>query len=360
MTAAPLAAQSRATGRVIRITSGDTVPVVQVPVVLHRVGRAAQGPLDTTDTDREGRFGFRFRADSGAAYLLSVRYAGIQYFSSAIGTDSEHPDTTITILVADTSSSAPVTAKERTLLVSRSDETGTRTVVDWLVLQNAGERTRVSPDSVRPSWGGPLPPDAQNVELADATISQFSAQALEFRRDSVLLFAPLSPGRKELVLQYRIPGTLRRFSVPLPAGLDSAFVLLEDPRARMMVPPWTVSDSQRIEGRVFRRWTGSTADVASLEIEFPAPPVSTRLMLPLLVGATACGFALLALFTLRRRRAPSTPNPLYLADAIARLDAAQLERGAAGSPEETARYLAERARLKAELSKALAGAPERS
>ena len=359
MTAAPLAAPSRTAGRVIRITSGDTLPVARVPVVLHRIGRAAQGPVDTTSTDRAGRFAFRFRGDSGAAYLLSVRYDGIQYFSSAIASDPEHPDTAVTILVADTSSSAPVTAHERTLLVSRADETGTRTVVDWLVLQNTGERTRVSPDSLRPSWGGPLPPEAQNVELADATISQFSAEALEFRRDSVRLFAPLSPGRKELVLQYRIPGTLGRFSVPLPAGLDSAFVLLEDPRARMLVPPWTAVDSQRIEGRVFRRWTGSTASVASLEIEFPAPPVSTRLMLPLLVGATAGGFALLALLTLRRR-APSTPNPLYLADAIARLDAAQLERGAASSPEETARYLAERARLKAELSKALAGAPPRS
>jgi 5-hydroxyisourate hydrolase-like protein (transthyretin family) len=359
MTAAPLAAPSRTAGRVIRITSGDTLPVARVPVVLHRIGRAAQGPVDTTSTDREGRFAFRFQGDSGAAYLLSVRYDGIQYFSSAIASDPEHPDTAVTILVADTSSSAPVTAHERTLLVSRADETGTRTVVDWLVLQNTGERTRVSPDSLRPSWGAPLPPEAQNVELADATISQFSAEALEFRRDSVLLFAPLSPGRKELVLQYRIPGTLRRFSVPLPAGLESAFVLLEDPRARLLVPPGTAVDSQRIEGRVFRRWAGSTAKVASLEIEFPAPPVSTRVLLPLLVGAAACGFALLAGFTLRRR-VPSTPNPLYLADAIARLDAAHLERGSAGSPEEAASYLAERARLKAELTRALAGAPRRS
>lgn len=341
------------------MANGDTLPVRRVPVVLHQIGRAAQGPLDTTTTDSQGRFAFSFRGDTTAAYLLSVRYDGIQYFSSAIASHPNRPDTAVAILVADTSSSAPVAAHERTLLISRADESGTRTVVDWLVLQNRGERTRVSPDSLRPSWGAPLPPEAQNVELADAVTSQFSAEALEFRRDSVVLFAPLSPGRKELILQYRIPATLRRFSVPLSEGMDSAFVLLEEPRARVIAPTWEVVDSQRIEGRAFRRWAGSAANVASLEIAFPAPPVSARVTLLLLVGAAACGFALLAVLGLRRRAAVN-PNPLYLADAIARLDAAQLERGSAASPEEQQRYLAERARLKAELSKALAGAPRRS
>ena len=358
ITAAPLVAQSRTAGRVMRVTAGDTLPVGGVTVVLHKVARAAQGPIDTVIADQRGRFAFRFPTDTTAAHLLSVRYEGIQYFSQAVASNPERPDTGIVILVADTSSTAPVRARERTLLVSRADESGTRAVVDWLVLQNAGERTRVG-DSLRPSWGAPLPPDAQNVELADAALSQFSSEALDFRRDSVLLFSPISPGQKELVLQYRIPGTLRRFAMPLPAGLDSLFVLLEEPGARVVLPRLSVADTQRLEGRTFQRWAGAAGGATSLEIDFPGASLSARVTLPILVGIAALGFAVLSVVALRRRR-QVVPHPVYLADAIARLDAARLERGAELAPDEEERYLAERERLKAALSRALAAARRRS
>ena len=52
-------------------------------VVLHQVGRTLQGPLDSTRTDQRGRFQFSFRPDTSALYLLSVRHAGIEYFSLA-------------------------------------------------------------------------------------------------------------------------------------------------------------------------------------------------------------------------------------------------------------------------------------
>jgi hypothetical protein len=359
MAVAPLRAQSRTAGRVMRVAGGDTLPVGRVSVVLHKVSRAVQGPIDTVTADPLGRFGFRFPTDTTAAYLLSVRYEGIQYFSQAVASNPERPDTGIVILVADTSSTVPVRARERTLLVSRADESGTRAVIDWLVLQNAGERTRVAGDSLSPSWGAALPPDAQNVALADAALSQFSSDALEFRRDSVLLFAPISPGQKELVLQYRIPGTLRRFRVPLSEALDSLFVLLEDPGARVRMPALVAADSQRLEGRAFRRWAGKASSSATLEVEFPAGSIAAKLTLPLLVGAAALGFALLSVFALRRR-GPAAPHPVYLADAIARLDAARLERGGTLPPEEEARYLAERERLSAALTRALAAVSRRS
>jgi hypothetical protein len=343
----------------MRVAGGDTIPVGGAAVVLHRVARTAQGPLDSVSADSRGRFAFRFPTDTTAAYLLSVRYQGIQYFSQAVASNPGRPDTAVVILVADTSSAAPVIARERTLLLSRADESGTRAVVDWVVLSNPGERTRVAGDSLRPSWGAPLPPDAQSVQLADAALSQFSAEALDFRRDSVVLFAPISPGQKELVLQYRIPGGLRRLSVPLTAGLDSLFVLLEEQGASVIVPRLSARDSQQLDRRVFQRWAGVPGGATSLEIAFPATPLSARLALPLLVGFTALGFAVLALLTLRRHR-QGPPHPIYLADAIARLDAAWLERGSERLPGEEERYLAERARLKQALEQALAGARHRS
>ena len=356
-----LAAQSRTAGRVVRVSGGDTLPVGHAPVVLHRVARAVQGPIDTARADAAGRFGFRFAADSAASYLLSVRYGGIEYFSAPIASNPAQPDTAIVIVVADTSSAAPVTTRERTLLISRPDESRTRAVVDWFVLQNAGERTRIAPDSLRPSWGAPLPPDAQNVELADVRLSQFSPEALQFRRDSALVFAPLSPGTKELVLQYRVPGELRRFSAPNAAGTESVFVMLEEPAARVVSPPLAVSDSQRLDGRLFRRWAGTMAGAAAIEVLFPAPPLAPGKTLLLLVGVAGLGFVVLALLLLRRRRGETAVlSPVYLADAIARLDLELLEGGAALSPAERAARQAERDRLKAALTRALAATRRRS
>ena len=352
-------APARTAGRVVRLEGGDTVAVSGAAVVLHRVGRAAQGPIDTARADGRGRFAFRFAADTTAAYLLSVRHDGIEYFSTPVATNPARPDTALVIIVADTSSDAPVSARERTLLLSAADASGSRTVVDWIVLQNGGERTRVARGK-QPSWAALLPPDAQNVELADAALSQFSAEAVEFRGDSVLLFAPLSPGQKELILQYHIPGSLRRFPVPMPTGIDSVFVLLEEPGARVAAPSFTASAEQQLNGRSFRRWTGRLAGAASVAVDFPAPAISRTLALVLLLVVTGLGFVILARVTLRRRRAaalPPKPHPLYLADAIARLD---LEAQEQATPEEAERRQAERERLVAELDRALAAARRRS
>lgn len=295
-------AQARAVGTIVRLSGADTVPVPAVAVVLHKVGPRRQGPVDTAVTDARGRFALRFAPDSGAAFLLSSRYAGIEYFSRPVSGDPALPDTAVTLIVADTSSLQPVTVRQRTLLLSRADESGTRLVIDWLVLGNRGPLTRVAPDSVRPSWGGPLPEAAQNVEMADSRLSQFAAEAIAFRDDSVLLFAPLSPGDKELMLQYRIPGALGRFHVPLVAD-DSVFVLLEETGARVTTPLLAVADSPVIEGRAFRRFAGTMAGATALEIVFAGRRLSSEQLLMILVVLLAAGFVLLGWrLAMRRRR----------------------------------------------------------
>ena len=350
-----------AAGRVVRLQGSDTLPVPRAMVVLHRVGRTVQGPVDTTLADAAGRFRLAFAADTAAAWLLSARYGGIEYFSQPLAADSARADTGIVLIVADTSSTAPVRIRERTLLVSRPDESGTRTVVDWFVLSNPGQLTRVVSDTNRPSWGTPLPEDAQAVELADTRLSQFSPDAVVFRRDSALVFAPLSPGDKELLLQYRIPGSLHRFLVSFGGSADSVFVLLEERTARVSSPGFTAADSQLIEGRPFRRWAGRMPAAGALEIVIPAPLLSSGRLLELLVTGAASGFALLAWFLARRARVPvlagPPDTPAALADAAARLDARYLGREAEVPSEEWARYLALRDDLKQRLARALARAP---
>jgi hypothetical protein len=296
-------AQTTTGGRIVRLTGNDTIAAPRVQVVLHRVGASGQGPLDTVFTDPAGRFRFRFAADTASVFLLSARYAGIEYFSRPVSGDPARADTSLTVIVADTSSAQPVSVRQRTLLVSRPDESGTRVVIDWLVLSNRGPLTRVAPDSVRAAWGGPLPEAAQNVEMADSRLSQFAVEAISFRRDSALIFAPLSPGDKELMLQYRIPGTLREFVVPASVS-ESVFVLLEEPGARVSAPPLVMADSQMIEGRAFHRWAGLMGGAEEIDILLAGPRFSQQQLLVLLVALLGAGFALLAARarTVARRR----------------------------------------------------------
>ncbi|MEO8226252.1 MAG: hypothetical protein ABI637_02425, partial [Gemmatimonadota bacterium] len=98
----------RAEGRVVRLVGNDTLVAPGTRVVLHRVGREEQGPVDSTLADARGRFAFRFLVDTSAVYLLSARYAGIAYFATPVHTNPQRPDTAIALIVSDTSSSAPV------------------------------------------------------------------------------------------------------------------------------------------------------------------------------------------------------------------------------------------------------------
>ncbi len=102
------AAGPRRLAAIVRIAGGDTVPVGPDSLVLHRVGQAAQGPIDTVETGPRGRFEVRFHPDTSALFLFSVRYEGIEYFSAPIRGLAGKPDTSLVIIVADTSSSTPV------------------------------------------------------------------------------------------------------------------------------------------------------------------------------------------------------------------------------------------------------------
>jgi hypothetical protein len=63
-------------GEVVRARVADSVPVPGALVVLHRVGREEQGPVDSMLTDARGRFVFRFLADTSAIYLFTQAAPG--------------------------------------------------------------------------------------------------------------------------------------------------------------------------------------------------------------------------------------------------------------------------------------------
>jgi hypothetical protein len=352
-----LFAQGRtaAAGRVVRPVAGDTVAVADVRVLLHRVGRAEQGPIDSARADSAGRFQFRFRADTSAIYLLSARYRGIEYFSPPVHTNPARPDTAIRLVAYDTSATAPIAVEARHIVVPRPGQDGTRSVLDLIVLRNDGTLARVSPDSMHPTWSFRLPAGAGEMQVGESDISP---DAVVRVGDSVLVFAPLAPGDKQLTLEYAVTPDRGRLAFPVGPSGSPVNLLVEERGVGVSGGTLALADSQVIEGRSFRRWSGQVPPAGAVAVTWAGVDVPTWRVLAALVGAVGLALALAAWRLLRRPPPAAAPlaGPDRLLDAIAALDARYQGREPDTPADEWRAYEAERARLKAELHAALAAA----
>jgi hypothetical protein len=351
-----LAAQSVAGGSVLRMAGGDSIPVARARLVLHRIGRDVQGPVDSGATDARGRFRFRFRADTGSIYMVSARWGGIEYFSTPVHLNPERPDTGLRIVVADTSGTAPIELEARHLVVAPPRADGSRSILDLLVLRNSGDRTRVAPDTVRPSWSGPVPSGTVGLEVGEG---EFSAGAVSRRDDRLLFFAPIPPGEKQLVVEYLLPAGARETRLTLDQRIGLFNVLAAEPGVEVNGPGIAFADTQVIEGRTYRRWTGPAAAGTVVRVSFPGTPAALRWMLPALVAIVAGALVVAGAWALRRPvpAGAVAGDPAATADGLlARLGALDAEYGgreAETAPDDWRRYQSERARLKAELTAAL-------
>jgi hypothetical protein len=326
-------------------------------VVLHRVAADTQGPIDSTTADRHGRFQFRFRPDSGAFYVLSAQYAGIEYFSQPVPTREARPDSVMSIVVYDTSSTAPISLEARHLVVTRPGEDGSRSVLDIMVLRNDGRHTRVAPDTTHPTWSAPLPAGSIGLELSE---SDFSRDAVTRRGDSVIIVAPFAPGEKQLTVQYLIPASRSSVELPIESPGVSLNVLAEEPQVRVSGAGVRFTDTQTIQGRTFRRWSGVAEPGTDIRLTLPRAPGTPRGLLAALVAAmvlalTAGGWYLLAGPRAAATTAPAAaPLPADLLDTLAALDLRYAGREEETPADEWKAYVEARAKLKARLEASLA------
>jgi hypothetical protein len=349
-------AQAVAAGRVLRTVAGDSIPVAGARVLLHRVGRAVQGPVDSTVTDRRGAFRFRFAADTSAVYLTSSRYAGIEYFSPAVHLDPALPDTALRIVVSDTTSRAPVELAARHVVIAEAGQDGRRGVLDLILLRNRGDRTLVSPDSVRPAWSVPLPSGTFGLELGEGDASP---DALRRQGDRLQLFAPIAPGEKQLIIQYGLPGTARAVTLPFEQAADFVDVLVADPAAKVTGGTLAPADTEVIQGRTYRRWMGSVPAGAQVRIALGGASRAPGWLLAALVGTLAVGLAVAVLRFFPSRTpagvAAASPGAGGRVDAdtlierLAQLDLRYAGRAGELEPGEWEQYQAERAELAARL-----------
>jgi hypothetical protein len=275
-----------------------------------------------------------------------------------VHTNPHRPDSAIQLLVYDTSSTARVTVGARHIVVPRPGEDGSRSVLDLFVLRNDGLRARVAPDSLHPSWSTPLPAGSVGLELGE---SDLSPDAVSRRGDSGIVVAPIAPGEKQLALQYLLPGNLRVVTFPLGMGGGPLNLLVEEPAARVEGGGLVLADSQMLEGRWFRRWSGQPTSRMSVSLILPSPGRTPQFVLAVLVAALALALMAAGWWAWMRGSRTATVSPVSAVDSlIGRIAALDLRYGGKESetpPEEWARYREERTQLKTLLEASLAASP---
>jgi iron complex transport system substrate-binding protein len=307
----PAATQQTATvsGRIVRAAVGDPAPAAGVRVVLHRVGGDRQGPLDSARSGRDGGFRFATGRDTTAIYLISARWGGVEFFSGPVRFDDSPTPSRVILMVSDTSSIAPVDLGGRFLVVGAPDGRRQRTVVDLFVVRNSGTATRVARDSLSPTWSAVLPP-ALSHRVADAG-SEISPEAVRFRGDTVLVFAPLSPGQKQLLLEHVLAADWREWVVPLGDGAEQLQVVAEEPGASVAGPAVVSAEPQVVDGRTLERWIGKGWPGGEVRVTFPDATGFEGQVVSGLVAVVLLGLLAGAWFGLRRdRRAMATAAAL--------------------------------------------------
>ena len=260
----------------------DTVPLANAMVVLHHVTRENAGPVDSTHTDARGRYRIELRnPDSTGAYIVSVWYDSIAYVSSPIigvgGRPVVHVDDIVTF--ATTVDAPPIHLTRRLATVARATDAGTREVLEILELQNAGPTTRITRDTLRPTWAGRVPAHTGQFRAGEGDIS---AEAMSFRHDSVVVFAPIGPGQpKQLSYAYTVAGGTRTFVLPIDQPTAEVNLLVEDTAATVRAPKLESRGIQAIEQRQFAAYrAGPLAAGDRVEIELPAGKFRAEMLWP--------------------------------------------------------------------------------
>jgi hypothetical protein len=333
--------------------------------VLHRVGSDGAAPVDSTQSAADGRFRIAYRPSGAedALYFVSSRYGGIAYFSPPLRADTVRGGDA-DVIVYDTNTDTSTLRVQGRHFIMSMPRGSTREIAEVFEIENEGTHTVVARDSTTPIWTTRLPAEAESVTVAPADIG---AGAVAFRHGRAELFAPMSPGVRQLVLTYRLSTKAFPVSQPLERAVSVLEVLLEEPRAEVEGARLAEVAPASIDGRTFRRYLGRDVP-ASAVIRVKAPPPIARNQNAMRVLAVVLAVGMLAalgIWYTRRHQLRATPPPPAnaqrptsdvdrLVAELASLDA-RFEREPP-SGDARARYERERAELKDRVAHALAGA----
>lgn len=273
--AAPLGAQQRLTGRVVRGDAG----IAGVAVQLHRVTRVSRGEIDSTVSGPGGRFTLSLPpADTAAGFTVFFATAlkdGVRYFGAAIHPEDRPAD--YRIAVYDTTSAQAlvdsVRVSRRDLFVV-PDMDGSMEVAEIVRVHNDGGRS-LTADS-RPLFSVPLPPGADAFEAGEGDRADSTRAAGVVRMgDRVWVTDPLVPGDRDFFFRYKLPARVKRLPVALGTPVDSLYVYVRQPAPDVKARGLGEGVPYTAEGETFTRWaaTGVAPRTgAALDWRGPEPP----------------------------------------------------------------------------------------
>ena len=280
-----LAAQrATVTGRVVLGGPGGR-PVAGRFVVLHRITMGDGGPVDSVRTDAAGRWQLRVAAvDTSAVYVVSAEHDSLAYFSTPLHLVIGQTTAADPLVVWDTSSTGPaMLLRRRVLTVAKPKADGSREVLEILELENPGRTTRVSNDSLHPTWTGSIPGQALEFTMQ---ASDFSSDVVAERGGQVRLFGPLQPeSRRQLSYRYVLAGSVASLMLPIDQPTEELDLLFEDTTTAVTAPRLTGLGIQTIEQRRFARYVAESLPAdAAVRIAFPAARLRIDSLLPWIVG----------------------------------------------------------------------------
>ncbi len=312
-------AQTRSVdGRVVHPdrAAGDSTgmaPLAAAWVTLHRVGRDAAGPVDSTRTDATGRYRFRWTTQGAAeaVYFASVSWDGIAYFTSPLREAVTSGDAAEISVFDTTTSTFPLTVRGRHLIVSGADTNNVRTIIEVFELSNDSVKALVASedDNAVPTWSIAVPAGAADVRASDGDIAP---DAFTFAPGRVSVFAPIAPGLKQLSFSYKLPTA--RFPVTFVAehGAVVFEILLEEAQGGIKGGGFSAVEAVNLEGRRFRRYLAQDVNPnASFEVDLPSSNTNLRnYYISALLAAIGFMMLLVLLRAMQRRTTSSSAGTL--------------------------------------------------
>ena len=291
-------------GHVVRGTRKAPVPVRSTWAVLHRVGPDKAAPMDSVRTGPDGGYAFNYKpfGDTSAVYFVSSSYQGVAYFTDPLRLPNVNGDDA-QITVFDTSyAHGIIQLAGHHVIVGAPEANGNRQVGEVFDLQNDSTVTVVGSEA-SPVWVTHLPHGVvnfqlnQNGEIPDAAVLR--------RGDSLALYAPISPGLRQLAITYQLPPAAFPLSIPLERPTSVLEVMVQEPLARVSGPRLLEQAPTTLDGRNFRRFLAQDLPAnAVLGIDVPTSPDRNRNWVITILSIVGAGLVVGALVAASRRRVP--------------------------------------------------------
>jgi hypothetical protein len=294
-------------GRVL-LGGRDSVPLPGAWAVLHRVTRDGGGPIDSVRSDAAGRYRIRVPrsrtpADSSAVYVVSTWYDSLAYFSLPLNVVGR-PAVRVEDLVVypTTKHTPPIRLTRRLVTIARPAADGTRDVLEILELENTGLTTRITDDTLVPTWTGAIPAAAVQFQAGQGDIS---AEAMLLRGNRVLVLGPIPPGHaKQLSYGYLLPAGDAGVALPIDQPTKELNLLVEDTSAAVAAPKVESLGVQEIEQRRFAAYrAGPLAAGDRVTIGLPRGAFRAQTLLPYVITLLAAAMVGALLWALRRKPA---------------------------------------------------------